>query len=163
MRLVRVLTLPLLACFTLAATACDARFLSFFGSHPPGSPSGTSGTPGLAPAAVTFDRAAYHVRLGVDPAIEGWDAAVLDAATVKVTVRWESGASEPIVPSGSAWEWDIPSGLSWVSRPQGAMLVAGAAATGSYQLRLTSVTHPTVQAIATVRISDDGAADVVIQ
>jgi hypothetical protein len=163
LRLNPVLTLPLLTFFTLAATACDARFLSFFGSNPPGSPSGTTGLPGRAPAAVAFDRAAYRVRLEVDPAIEGWDAAVLDAATVRATVLWEDGASEPIAASSSAWNWGVPSGLGLLTRPQGTVLVAGSTATGSYELRLTSVTHPTVQATATVRVSDDGAADVVIQ
>ena len=157
-----VLTLPLLAAFTLSVTACSPQFLAFFGIKPPSS-SPLPDAPGRAPASVAFDRAEYRVRLGVDPAIDGWDAAVLEAATLKATVRWEGGATEPLVPGNAAWNWELPSGLRLVSRTQGSMLVAESAATGSYVLRLASATLPTVQATASVRVSDDGSADVVIQ
>lgn len=156
------LTLPLLAAFTLTATACSPQFLALFGITPPaGGPSPHS--PGRAPASVAFDRAEYRVRQGVDPFVAGWDSAVLEAATVKATVHWEGGVTEPVVMGNPAWTWELPAGLDLVARPPSSLLVAGTAATGSYVLRLASATHPTVHATATVRVSDDGAADVVIE
>lgn len=159
MRFTPAFTISLLTGLTLTATACDSRFLSFFGSNPPGNASGSGG----GPSAITLDRTEYRVRLGVGPATPGWDAALLEAATVKASARWDGGVIQAISADSPGYTWELPEGLSLVARSQGPMLVAQSTATGSYTIRLAYTSRPSVQATATVLVSDDGAADVVIE